>query len=71
MMGDYAWNLIRKCNTTYKRKNYSNEMFYGLFAVSLRVLFELLICNFFSILRVIFQITNPLCALHKLEIIIS
>ena len=20
MMGDYVWNLMRKCNTTYKRK---------------------------------------------------
>ena len=27
MMGDYAWNLVRKCNTTYKRKSYSNVHF--------------------------------------------
>ena len=27
MMGDYVWNLMRKCNTTYKRKNYSNVHF--------------------------------------------
>ena len=27
MMGDYIWNLMRKCNTTYKRKNYSNVHF--------------------------------------------
>ena len=27
MMGDYLWNLMRKCNTTYKRKNYSNVHF--------------------------------------------
>ena len=27
MMGDYAWNLMRKCSITYKRKNYSNVYF--------------------------------------------
>ena len=27
MMGDYAWNLTRKCISTYKRKNYSNVQF--------------------------------------------
>ena len=27
MMKDYVWNLMRKCNTTYKRKNYSNVHF--------------------------------------------
>ena len=27
MMGDYVWNLMRKCNTTYKRNNYSNVHF--------------------------------------------
>ena len=27
MMGDYEWNLMRTCNTTYKRKNYSNVHF--------------------------------------------
>ena len=27
MMGDYVWNLVRKCNTTYKRKSYSNVHF--------------------------------------------
>ena len=27
LMGDYVWNLMRKCNTTYKRKNYSNVHF--------------------------------------------
>ena len=27
MMGDYVWNLMRKCNTTYKRKNYSKVRF--------------------------------------------
>ena len=26
-MGDYVWNLMRKCNTTYKQKNYSNVHF--------------------------------------------
>ena len=48
IMGDYVWNLMRKFNTTYKRKNYSNvhinttfliKMFYSLFAMSLTVLF--------------------------------
>ena len=27
MMGDYVWNLVRKCNTTYKRKSHSNVHF--------------------------------------------
>ena len=27
MMGDYVWNLMGKCNTTYKRKYYSNVHF--------------------------------------------
>ena len=27
MMGDYVWNLVRKCNITYKRKSYSNVHF--------------------------------------------
>ena len=27
MMGDYVWNLMRKCNNTYKRKYYSNVHF--------------------------------------------
>ena len=27
MMGDYVWNLVRKCNITYKRKTYSNVHF--------------------------------------------
>ena len=27
MMGDYVWNLVRKCNITYKRKSYSNAHF--------------------------------------------
>ena len=27
MMGYYIWNLMRKCKTTYKRKNYSNVHF--------------------------------------------
>ena len=48
------------------------KMFHGLFAMSLTVLF--LNCSyviFFLILRVIFQITNPLCVIHKLAIIIS
>ena len=27
MIGDYVWNLMRKCNITYKRKNYSNLHF--------------------------------------------
>ena len=27
MMGDYIWNLVRKCNTTYKRKSHSNVHF--------------------------------------------
>ena len=27
MMGDYVWNLVRKCNTTYKQKSHSNVHF--------------------------------------------
>ena len=27
MIRDYVWNLMRTCNTTYKRKNYSNAHF--------------------------------------------
>ena len=27
MMGDCLWNLMRKCNTTYKQKHYSNVHF--------------------------------------------
>ena len=27
MMGDYVWNLMRKCNTTYKQKNHLNVHF--------------------------------------------
>ena len=27
MMGDYVWNLMRECNSTYKRKSYSNVDF--------------------------------------------
>ena len=27
MMEDYVWNLVRKCNITYKRKSYSNVHF--------------------------------------------
>ena len=27
ILGDYVWNLVRKCNTTYKRKSYSNVYF--------------------------------------------
>ena len=27
MMGDYVWNLMGKCNATYKQKNYSNVHF--------------------------------------------
>ena len=27
MMEGYVWNLVRKCNITYKRKSYSNVNF--------------------------------------------
>ena len=27
IMGDYLWNLIQKCNTTYQQKNYSSIYF--------------------------------------------
>ena len=27
MMGDYVWNLVWKCNITYKQKSYSNVHF--------------------------------------------
>ena len=27
MIGDYVWNLMRKCNNTNKQKNYSNVYF--------------------------------------------
>ena len=44
MMGDYVWNLMRKCNTTYKPKklfklSFLIKKFYGSFAMSLTVLF--------------------------------
>ena len=65
MMGDYVWNLMRKCNTTYKRKIIQRpffiKMFYGLFAMSLTVIFFYFARN----------ISNPLCVIHKLEIMIS
>ena len=41
------------------------------FVCCMSVLFRIAYMWYFKIRRVIFQITNPLCVLHKLEIIIS
>ena len=49
MMGDYVWNLMWKCNITYKRKNYSNvhfrlKYFMAYLQCPQQYFFELLIC---------------------------